>query len=83
MGAPLFFVLINRILHGLSKPDTLAFHGELWHSVSMKSKNMKEMEKHWAKKAAEQNGPQQKGGASTRQPTHATTRAPRKASRGR
>jgi hypothetical protein len=49
----------------------------------MKSKNMKEMEKHWAKKAAEQNGTQQKGAAASRQPTHATTRAPRKASRGR
>ncbi|HEY3770012.1 MAG TPA: hypothetical protein VGN44_15160 [Candidatus Angelobacter sp.] len=49
----------------------------------MKSKNMKEMEKHWAKKAAEQSGPKQKGGAAARQtPTH-TTRSTRKASRGR
>jgi hypothetical protein len=83
MGAPLFFVLMNRIRRGLSKSATLAFHCELWHSVSMKSKNMKEMEKHWAKKAAEQSGPKQKTGAAARQtPTH-TTRSTRKASRGR
>jgi hypothetical protein len=49
----------------------------------MKSKNMREMEKMWAKKAAEQANPKQKGAAATRQaPTH-TTRTARKASRGR
>jgi hypothetical protein len=49
----------------------------------MKTKNMREMEKMWAKKAAEQSNPQKKTGATTRQnPTH-TTRAARKSSRGR
>jgi hypothetical protein len=49
----------------------------------MKNKNMREMEKIWAKKAAEQNDPKQKTGVAARQtPTH-TTRTTRKASRGR
>jgi hypothetical protein len=49
----------------------------------MKTKNMRELEKMWAKKAAEQSNPKQKSGATTRQsPTH-TTRTARKASRGR
>jgi hypothetical protein len=51
--------------------------------ICMKTKNMRELEKMWAKKAMEQGKPQQKGGAPTRQvPTH-TTRAARKSSRGR
>jgi hypothetical protein len=49
----------------------------------MKTKNMRELEKMWAKKASEQSNPQQKTGTPTRQsPTH-TTRTARKASRGR
>jgi hypothetical protein len=49
----------------------------------MKNKNTREMEKLWAKKAAEQNNPKQKTGAAARPtPTH-TTRTARKASRGR
>ncbi|MGZ7084127.1 MAG: hypothetical protein ACXVIO_13110 [Candidatus Angelobacter sp.] len=51
--------------------------------MSMKTKNMRELEKMWAKKASEQGNPQQKTGTPTRQsPTH-TTRTARKASRGR
>jgi hypothetical protein len=56
---------------------------QLWHSYRMKTKNMRELEKMWAKKASEQSNPQQKTGTPTRQsPTH-TTRTARKASRGR
>jgi hypothetical protein len=52
--------------------------------MGMKTKNMRELEKMWAKKAAEQSNPQQKGGAPTRQtPTHTTRPAARKSSRGR
>jgi hypothetical protein len=49
----------------------------------MKSKNMREMEKMWAKKAAEQSDPKQKTGAATRQAPTPTVRSTRKASRGR
>ena len=52
--------------------------------MSMKTKNMRELEKMWAKKASEQNNPQQKAGTPTRQaPTHTTRTATRKSSRGR
>ena len=55
----------------------------LWHSYGMKTKNMRELEKMWAKKATEQSNPQKKAGTPVRQtPTH-TTRAARKSSRGR
>jgi len=51
--------------------------------ICMKTKNMRELEKMWAKKASEQSNPQKKAGTPTRQvPTH-TTRAARKSSRGR
>jgi hypothetical protein len=51
--------------------------------MSMKTKNMRELEKMWAKKASEQSNPKQKPGTPMRQtPTH-TTRAARKSSRGR
>jgi hypothetical protein len=51
--------------------------------IGMKTKNMREMEKMWAKKATEQSNPQKKAGTPVRQtPTH-TTRAARKSSRGR
>jgi hypothetical protein len=51
--------------------------------MGMKTKNMRELEKMWAKKASEQSNPQKKSGAPVRQaPTH-TTRAARKSSRGR
>jgi len=51
--------------------------------MCMKTKNMRELEKMWAKKASEQSNPKQKAGAPVRQtPTH-TTRAARKSSRGR
>jgi hypothetical protein len=49
----------------------------------MKTKNMREMQKLWAKKAMEQSNPQQKTASPNRPaPTH-TTRTARKASRGR
>jgi hypothetical protein len=49
----------------------------------MKTKNMRELEKMWAKKASEQSNPRKKAGSPARQnPTH-TTRTARKASRGR
>jgi len=52
--------------------------------VGMKTKNMRELEKMWAKKASEQSNPQKKAGTSTRQtPTHTTRTAARKSSRGR
>jgi hypothetical protein len=44
---------------------------------------MRELEKIWAKKAAEQNNPQQKAGKPTRQNPSQVTRVPRKSSRGR
>jgi len=51
--------------------------------ICMKTKNMRELEKMWAKKASEQSNPQKKAGTPMRQtPTH-TTRAARKSSRGR
>jgi hypothetical protein len=49
----------------------------------MKTKDMREMEKMWAKKAAEQNNPKQKTSTPTRQSPAHTTRTARKASRGR
>jgi hypothetical protein len=50
----------------------------------MKTKNMRELEKMWAKKASEQSNPQKKAGTSTRQtPTHTTRTAARKSTRGR
>jgi hypothetical protein len=49
----------------------------------MKTKNMRELEKMWAKKAAEQGGPQQKAGKPTRQAPTPAPRTTRKASRGR
>jgi hypothetical protein len=52
--------------------------------MGMKTKNMRELEKMWAKKASEQSNPQKKAGTSTRQtPTHTTRTAARKSSRGR
>jgi hypothetical protein len=49
----------------------------------MKTKNMREMEKMWAKKAAEQSNPQQKTGPTRQTPAHTTRPAARKSSRGR
>ncbi|HEX3092210.1 MAG TPA: hypothetical protein VHW72_06285 [Candidatus Angelobacter sp.] len=49
----------------------------------MKTKNMRELEKMWAKKAVEQSNPQQKGGAPTRQTVTHAPRTARKSSRGR
>jgi hypothetical protein len=49
----------------------------------MKTKNMREMEKMWAKKAAEQSNPRQKTGAPAKPGPSHTTRTARKASRGR
>jgi hypothetical protein len=49
----------------------------------VKTKNMRELEKMWAKKAAEQSKPQQKTGAPTRQSHTPTARPMRKSSRGR
>jgi hypothetical protein len=51
--------------------------------MSMKTKNMRELEKMWAKKASEQNNPKQKAGTPTRQAPTRTTVATRKSSRGR
>jgi hypothetical protein len=52
--------------------------------MGMKTKNMRELEKMWAKKASEQSNPQKKAGTPTRQtPTHTTRTAARKSSRGR
>jgi hypothetical protein len=51
--------------------------------MGMKTKNMRELEKMWAKKASEQSNPQQKAGAPTRQSPAPATRTARKASRGR
>jgi hypothetical protein len=51
--------------------------------MAMKTKNMRELEKMWAKKASEQSNPQQKAGAPTRQSPAPATRTARKASRGR
>jgi hypothetical protein len=48
----------------------------------MKTKNMRELEKMWAKKAMEQRNPQQKGGAPTRQTVTPAPRIARKSSRG-
>jgi hypothetical protein len=48
----------------------------------MKTKNMRELEKMWAKKAMEQRNPQQKGGAPTRQTITPAPRITRKSSRG-
>jgi hypothetical protein len=48
----------------------------------MKTKNMREMEKMWAKKAAEQNNPRLKTGAPTRQSATPAPRIARKSSRG-
>jgi len=48
----------------------------------MKTKNMREMEKMWAKKATEQSNPQKKAGTPVRQtPSHAP-RISRKSNRG-
>ncbi|HET8889800.1 MAG TPA: hypothetical protein VFQ41_12925 [Candidatus Angelobacter sp.] len=49
----------------------------------MKTKNMRELEKMWAKKAMEQSNPQQKTGAATRQTVTHAPRTARKSSRGR
>jgi hypothetical protein len=51
--------------------------------MGMKTKNMRELEKMWAKKASEQSNPQQKTGTPTRQSPAPATRTARKASRGR
>ncbi|MGB8131199.1 MAG: hypothetical protein WCG81_15525 [Candidatus Angelobacter sp.] len=52
--------------------------------MDMKTKNMRELEKMWAKKATEQSNPQKKAGTPTRQtPTHTTRTAARRSSRGR
>jgi hypothetical protein len=48
----------------------------------MKTKNMREMEKLWAKKAAEQSNPRLKTGAPTRQSATHIPRTARKSSRG-
>ena len=56
---------------------------QLWHAYCMKTKNMRELEKMWAKKAVEQSNPQQKGGAPTRQTVTHAPRTARKSSRGR
>jgi len=50
--------------------------------ICMKTKNMRELEKMWAKKASEQSKPQQKGGAPTRQPVSHAPRISRKSNRG-
>jgi len=49
----------------------------------VKTKNMRELEKMWAKKAAEQSNSKQKTGTPTRQNPTQVTRVPRKSSRGR
>jgi hypothetical protein len=51
--------------------------------MCMKTKNMRELEKMWAKKASEQSNPQKKAGTPTRQAPTRTTVAARKSSRGR
>jgi hypothetical protein len=51
--------------------------------MNMKTKNMRELEKMWAKKASEQSNPQKKAGTPTRQAPARTTVATRKSSRGR
>jgi hypothetical protein len=51
--------------------------------MSMKTKNMRELEKMWAKKASEQSNPQKKAGTPMRQAPTRTTGAARKSSRGR
>ena len=48
----------------------------------MKTKNMRELEKMWAKKAMEQGKPQQKGSAPTRQTVSHAPRISRKSNRG-
>jgi hypothetical protein len=48
----------------------------------MKTKNMRELEKMWAKKAMEQGKPQQKGGAPTRPTVSHAPRISRKSNRG-
>ncbi len=50
--------------------------------MCMKTKNMRELEKMWAKKASEQSNPQKKGGAPTRQPVSHAPRISRKSNRG-
>jgi hypothetical protein len=50
--------------------------------ICMKTKNMRELEKMWAKKAMEQGKPQQKGGAPTRQTVSHAPRISRKSNRG-
>jgi hypothetical protein len=49
----------------------------------MKTKNMRELEKMWAKKAKEQSNPQQKTGAPARPTVSHAPRTARKSSRGR
>ena len=50
--------------------------------IAMKTKNMRELEKMWAKKAMEQGKPQQKGGAPARQTVSHAPRIARKSNRG-
>ncbi len=49
--------------------------------ICMKTKNMRELEKMWAKKASEQSNPQKKAGTPTRQHLTHTTRIARKSNR--
>jgi len=50
--------------------------------MGMKTKNMRELEKMWAKKASEQSNPQKKAGTPTRQPVSHAPRISRKSNRG-
>jgi hypothetical protein len=50
--------------------------------ICMKTKNMRELEKMWAKKASEQSNPQKKGGAPTRPTVSHAPRISRKSNRG-
>ena len=83
MGAPFVVAYKGLCSHRTYHRSDSPFTARLWHSYGMKTKNMRELEKMWAKKASEQSNPQQKAGTPTRQtPTH-TTRTARKSSRGR
>jgi len=50
--------------------------------ICMKTKNMRELEKMWAKKASEQSNPQKKAGTSTRPTVSHAPRISRKSNRG-
>jgi hypothetical protein len=82
MGAP-FCLCVNVAIFGRITEVTRHLRPAYGILSGMKTKNMRELEKMWAKKATEQSNPQKKAGTPVRQtPTH-TTRAARKSSRGR